>query len=316
MAFYELKSKINSLEEELSKVKDENLRLIDERQNAESNESKYRKKYNRAKENLTKMTKRSAEIQNQLLLVNVEHDKLKEEHSSLEEEYASDLERCEKIIKSLKVEIYESRKKLKTYAQIDRAIEQNKMMLESYRIQLAEKQKTDKLRETLLRVNFQHQIRDALLLGQEQGREAERMRQKKKDEENWKKLKMLEDEELMMEKEARMSAAHVVASELNGHVDSSVLRQNKKCHNQDLRIKPNASNAIFYMDKFNEHMETANKLIRKSSKSDPTGRIDAEDTGKEFESIVSRLKNMNTLYAKQQNRHHPEEKKMTFKEIQ
>ena len=112
MAFYELKSKINSLEEELSKVKDENLRLIDERQNAESNESKYRKKYNRAKENLTKMTKRSAEIQNQLLLVNVEHDKLKEEHSSLEEEYASDLERCEKIIKSLKVEIYESRKKI------------------------------------------------------------------------------------------------------------------------------------------------------------------------------------------------------------
>ena len=116
----------------------------------------------------------------------------------------------------------------------------------------------------------------------------------------------------MMEKEARMSAAHVVASELNGHVDSSALRQNKKCHNQDLRIKPNASNAIFYMDKFNEHMETANKLIRKSSKSDPTGRIDAEDTGKEFESIVSRLKSMNTLYAKQQNRHHPEEKKMTF----
>ena len=99
------------------------------------------------------------------------------------------------------------------------------MMLESYRIQLAEKQKTDKLR-TLLRVNFQQQIRDALLLGQEQGREAERTRQKKKDEENWKKLKMLEDEELMMEKEARMSA-HVVASELNGHVDSSVLRQTK-----------------------------------------------------------------------------------------
>ena len=64
------------------------------------------------------MTKRSAEIQNQLLLVNVEHDKLKEEHSSLEEEYASDLERCEKIIKSLKVEIYESRKKLKTYTQM------------------------------------------------------------------------------------------------------------------------------------------------------------------------------------------------------
>ena len=73
---------------------------------------------------------------------------------------------------------------LKTYAQIDRAIEQNKMMLESYRIQLAEKQKTDKLRETLLRVNFQQQIRDALLLGQEQGLEAERTRQKKKDEEN------------------------------------------------------------------------------------------------------------------------------------
>ena len=93
-----------------------------------------------------------------------------------------------------------------------------------------------------------------------------------KDEENWKKLKMLEDEELYG-KEAR-TAAHVVASELNGHVDSSVLDKTK--YNQDLRIKPNASNAIFYMDKFNEHMGQPNKLIRKSSKSDPTGRIDAE----------------------------------------
>ena len=54
------------------------------------------------------------------------------------------------------------------------------------------------------------------------------------------------------------------------------------------------SNAIFYLDKFNERMETANKLIHKSSK----------------------LRGMNTVYAKQQHRQNPEEKKMTFKEIQ
>ena len=319
MAFYELKSKINSLEEELKQAKDENLRLIDERQKAETNESKYRKKYDRAKENLTKMTKRSGEIQKELLLVNAEHDKLKQEFSNLEEDYASDLERCDKTIKTLKQKLYEAGKKLKTYVQIDRAIEQNKMMLESYRVQLAEKKKTDKLRETLLRVNFQNQIRDALLMGQEQGRAAERMRQKKKDQETWKKLKTLEDEELMMEKEARMSAAHVVASELNGHIDSSALRQTKGGHNWGLRMNSNPSNAIFYMDKFNERMEIANKLLHKPSKdASRKGRIDAEhtDTEKDFASIVSRLKNMNTIYATHQKLHQPEEKKMTFKEIQ
>ena len=63
-------------------------------------------------------------------------------------------------------------------------------------------------------------------------------------------------------------------------------------------------------------METANKLIHKSSKSATTGRIGAEDTGNEFESIVPKLRGMNTVYAKQQHRQNPEEKKMTFKEIQ
>ena len=95
MAFYELKSKITNLEEQLKLAKEENKRLIEERERAEISEVKYRNKQKRAKDNLENQKKKATKSQKELIVLNIEHDKLKEAYENLEEEYASDLEHCQ-----------------------------------------------------------------------------------------------------------------------------------------------------------------------------------------------------------------------------
>ena len=65
MAFYELKSKITNLEEQLKLAKEENKRLIEERERAEISEVKYRNKQKRAKDNLENQKKKATKSQNQ-----------------------------------------------------------------------------------------------------------------------------------------------------------------------------------------------------------------------------------------------------------
>merc|ERR1712196_146759 len=101
------------------------------------------------------------------------------------------MKKKDKTIKFLKKELYGRNKALKTYKNIQNEIE-----------------KTDKLRETLMKTNFQQQVREALILGQEQGRVAERQRQEKREADTWKKLLEDEEEFTQTEREARMSAAH------------------------------------------------------------------------------------------------------------
>ena len=314
MAFYGLKSKITNLEEQLKLAKEENKRLIEERERAEISEVKYRNKQKRAKDNLENQKKKATKSQKELIVLNIEHDKLKEAYENLEEEYASDLEHCQiqmekkdKTIKFLKKELYERSKSLKTYKNIQNEIEKNKLMLQSYHMQLQEKAKTDKLRETLMKTNFQQQVREALILGQEQGRVAERQRQKKREADTWKKLLEDEEEFTQTEREARMSAAHVVASELNGHVASKFL--------SSTIADGQNSNPIYFMDKFNDRMEEANLLLQRNTpqkqsktanlddNNDKNGAVvmDKIETKRNFDHLVSRLKNMNHVYFMEQN---------------
>ena len=191
-------------------------------------------------------------------------------------------------------------------------------------MQLQEKAKTDKLRETLMKTNFQQQVREALILGQEQGRVAERQRQKKREADTWKKLLEDEEEFTQTEREARMSAAHVVASELNGHVASKFLSSTIS----DGQI----SNPIYFMDKFNDRMEEANLLLQRNTpqkqsktanlddNNDKNGAVvmDKIETKRNFDHLVSRLKNMNHVYFMEQNYNNAEKDlkiKMTAQDI-
>jgi len=329
MAFYELKSKIKTLEEKLDLAKEDKKQLIDERETAEQNESKYRKKQERAKEQLETFKKKAMAFQKELLLLKTEHEKLKEQYDQLEEGYANDLESCQiqlnkrnSTIRFLKKELYDRNKSLHTYKHIQSEIEKNKLLLQGFHMQLQERAKTDKLRETLLKTNFQQQVRDALLLGQEQGRQQERQRQRQREADNWKKLLEDEEEFTQTEQEARMSAAHLVASELNGHtssrlISSTIVPDSKGSSTGAMTASyMNPSNPIFYMDKFNSRMEEANLLLKKNFESSQHIKTTAgnannnsslksvtncEQQQKNFENVVSRLKNMNRVYFTDQN---------------
>ena len=68
-----------------------------------------------------------------------------------------------------------------------------------------------------------------------------------------------------------MSAAHLVASELNGHtssrlISSTIVPDSKGSSTGGAMTASymNPSNPIFYMDKFNSRMEEANLLLKKN----------------------------------------------------
>ena len=65
-----------------------------------------------------------------------------------------------------------------------------------------------------------------------------------------------------------MSAAHVVASELNGHVASKFL--------SSTIADGQNSNPIYFMDKFNDRMEEANLLLQSNTpqKQSKTANLD------------------------------------------
>eukprot|EP00943_MAST-04B_sp_MAST-4B-sp1_P005233 g5233.t1 len=313
MAFYELKSKIKNLEEKLDLAKEEKKQLIDEREKAEQNESKYRQKQKRAKEQSETFKKKAVASQKELLLLQTEHEKLKEQYDQLEEGYANDLESCQiqlnkrnSTIRFLKKELYDRNKSLHTYKHIQSEIEKNKLLLQGFHMQLQERAKTEKLKETLLKTNFQQQVRDALLL----------------------------EEFTQTEREARMSAAHLVASELNGHASSRLISTtivpNSKGSSTGAMTASymNPSNPIFYMDKFNSRMEEANLLLKKNSQSAQHMKTTAgvannnsslksvyncDQQQKNFENIVSRLKNMNHVYFTDQNYQGEKELKIKMK---
>ena len=231
--FFELKSKAEGFEKALRAAKKEIERLVEERHDAERKESKYRAKQKRAKENLSKRVKEFNAIQKEKLALETECEHLKEELEAEVEAHASDLEDVEerllakdRLIARLKKTVLLQKEKLNNFEALHHEIEKNKLAMQAHQVQLKEKSKADVLREQLMRQSFQTQVRDALLIGQEQGREQERQRNKILSQQEWKKLleKEKEFDEADEDFKQMTAAALAVEARQDGAISHNIQR--------------------------------------------------------------------------------------------
>jgi chromosome segregation ATPase len=218
--FFELKSKVDSLEKQLKQASEENKKLIQERDDAERKESKYRSKQKRAREQSTKKGKEAHALIMEKVKLENQVEELKDELEAEIDAHAADLEEVEVRLEAkdtkmanMKKVILAQKKKLQKFEKIQEAIEKNKLMMETYQVQLTEKRKVDALRQQLMKNNFEMQVKEALIIGQEQGRQLERKRVKVNNDEEWKKL--LEKEKEFEEDDEALAqmAANAIALE-------------------------------------------------------------------------------------------------------